>query len=630
MVAKKEKYPVLPLRDIVVYPKMIVPLFVGREKSINALQEVVDKDQNIILTTQKDAAIEDPTSNDVYHVGTIGTVLQLLRLPDGTVKVLIEGLERVKIDKFYNTKSFMEANITILPEIENNNQELEALVRAVLSQFEEYVKLSKKTPPEVLVAVNQIEDYSKLADTIASHLALKIPEKQALLEGTTLSERFEQILGFMDAEITMLEVENRIKNRVKKQMEKSQKEYYLNEQMKAIQKELGDGDDDAEIAEYMKKIENTKLSKEAKEKALAEVKKLKSMSSMSAEATVVRNYLDWMLDIPWKKRSKVNKDLSKAMEILEEDHYGLEEVKERIVEYLAVQSRADKVKGPILCLVGPPGVGKTSLGKSIARATGRSFVRASLGGMRDEAEIRGHRRTYIGSMPGKIIKGMKKAATSNPLFLLDEIDKKVGLANTVVFLTSTGYFKGEAKESPIYNIPSGEFYPRRAVSLLNVYLMALYGQGDWVIGYQNRQIFLNRKLIKERDVDADEMRNRAASFLIQMTGVQDVYTSQRLLLSNGTDRVAAMRNSYYPKLSGDLVLDLCPGWEVVYEDANDTREYVRVNAVPAPCFILAHDVKPVRITSPVRATAIAPTVSRLLRIRSPNGSADAPLPEIQY
>ena len=423
MVAKKEKYPVLPLRDIVVYPKMIVPLFVGREKSINALQEVVDKDQNIILTTQKDAAIEDPTSSDVYHVGTIGTVLQLLRLPDGTVKVLIEGLERVKIDKFYNTKSFMEANVTILPEIENNNQELEALVRAVLSQFEEYVKLSKKTPPEVLVAVNQIEDYSKLADTIASHLALKIPEKQALLEGTTLSERFEQILGFMDAEITMLEVENRIKNRVKKQMEKSQKEYYLNEQMKAIQKELGDGDDDAEIAEYMKKIENTKLSKEAKEKALAEVKKLKSMSSMSAEATVVRNYLDWMLDIPWKKRSKVNKDLSKAMEILEEDHYGLEEVKERIVEYLAVQSRADKVKGPILCLVGPPGVGKTSLGKSIARATGRSFVRASLGGMRDEAEIRGHRRTYIGSMPGKIIKGMKKAATSNPLFLLDEIDK---------------------------------------------------------------------------------------------------------------------------------------------------------------------------------------------------------------
>lgn len=423
MVAKKEKYPVLPLRDIVVYPKMIVPLFVGREKSINALQEVVDTDQNIILTTQKDAAVEDPGADDIYHTGTIGTVLQLLRLPDGTVKVLIEGLERVKIDKLYNNKNYMEANVTILPDIQEDSSELEGVVRAVLSQFEEYVKLSKKTPPEVLMAVNQIEDYSKLADTIASHLALKIADKQALLEGATLNERFEKILGFMDAEITLLEVENKIKNRVKKQMEKSQKEYYLNEQMKAIQKELGDGDEDAEIAEYVKKIENTKLSKEAKEKALAEVKKLRSMSAMSAEATVVRNYLDWILDIPWKKRSKVNKDLSKAMDVLEKDHYGLDEVKERIVEYLAVQSRADKIKGPILCLVGPPGVGKTSLGKSIAKATGRSFVRASLGGMRDEAEIRGHRRTYIGSMPGKIVKGMKKAGTSNPLFLLDEIDK---------------------------------------------------------------------------------------------------------------------------------------------------------------------------------------------------------------
>lgn len=423
MVAKKEKYPVLPLRDIVVYPKMIVPLFVGREKSINALQEVVDTDQNIILTTQKDAAVEDPGADDIYHTGTIGTVLQLLRLPDGTVKVLIEGLERVKIDKLYNNKNYMEANVTILPDIQEDSSELEGVVRAVLSQFEEYVKLSKKTPPEVLMAVNQIEDYSKLADTIASHLALKIADKQALLEGSTLNERFEKILGFMDAEITLLEVENKIKNRVKKQMEKSQKEYYLNEQMKAIQKELGDGDEDAEIAEYVKKIENTKLSKEAKEKALAEVKKLRSMSAMSAEATVVRNYLDWILDIPWKKRSKVNKDLSKAMDVLEKDHYGLDEVKERIVEYLAVQSRADKIKGPILCLVGPPGVGKTSLGKSIAKATGRSFVRASLGGMRDEAEIRGHRRTYIGSMPGKIVKGMKKAGTSNPLFLLDEIDK---------------------------------------------------------------------------------------------------------------------------------------------------------------------------------------------------------------
>ena len=420
---KKEKYPVLPLRDIVVYPKMIVPLFVGREKSIRALQTVVDNDQNIVLTTQKDAAIDNPEEKDVYKVGTLGTVLQLLRLPDGTVKVLIEGLERVKIDKIYNNDEYMAANITIMPEADEENGELEAMVRAVLAQFEEYVKLSKKTAPEVLVAVNQIEDKVKLADTIASHLSLKIADKQALLEGATIAERFEKILGFMDAEITMLEVENRIRNRVKKQMEKSQKEYYLNEQMKAIQKELGDGEEDSEISEYMKKIKKTHLSKEAKDKALAEVRKLKNMSVMSAEATVVRNYLDWLLDIPWKKRSKVNKDIKKAMDILEDDHYGLDKVKERIVEYLAVQARADKVKGPILCLVGPPGVGKTSLGKSIAKATGRSFVRASLGGMRDEAEIRGHRRTYIGSMPGKIIKGMKKAGTSNPLFLLDEIDK---------------------------------------------------------------------------------------------------------------------------------------------------------------------------------------------------------------
>lgn len=424
MVEKKDIYPVLPLRDIVVYPKMVVPLFVGREKSIRALQSAVDNDKNVILLTQKDPGIEEPTDDDVYQVGTIGTVLQLLRLPDGTVKVLIEGLERVKINKFIENEDFLEAEATLLPENNNvSDVELEALVRAVLSQFEEYVKLSKKIPPEVLVAVNQIEDYSKLADTIASHLTLKIADKQELLEGKTLKDRFEKILGFMDAEVTLLEVENKIKSRVKKQMEKSQKEYYLNEQMKAIQKELGDGDEENEISEYTKKIERTKLSKEAREKALSEVKKLKTMSAMSSEATVVRNYLDWLLGIPWKKRSKVNKDLAKAQAILEKDHYGLEKVKERIIEYLAVQSRADKVKGPILCLVGPPGVGKTSLGKSIARATGRSFVRASLGGMRDEAEIRGHRRTYIGSMPGKIIKGMKKAATSNPLFLLDEIDK---------------------------------------------------------------------------------------------------------------------------------------------------------------------------------------------------------------
>ena len=423
MLMNKETYPILPLRDIVVYPKMIVPLFVGREKSIKALQQAIDNDQNIVLATQKEAAVEDPKPEDIFKVGTLGTVVQLVRLPDGTVKVLVEGLERVKIDDFIMADGFMQVDVEILAEDNVHDVETEALSRAVLSQFEEYVKLSKKVPPEVLVSVSQIEDYNKLADTIASHLSLKINEKQALLEGKTLKDRFNKILEFMDAEITLLEVENKIKSRVKKQMEKSQKEYYLNEQMRAIQKELGDGDEESEIDAYMQKIEKTKLSKEAREKALAEVKKLKTMSMMSAEATVVRNYLDWLLDIPWHKRSKVNKDLKKAAEILDADHYGLEKVKERIIEYLAVQSRADKVKGPILCLFGPPGVGKTSLGKSIARATGRSFVRTSLGGMRDEAEIRGHRRTYIGSMPGKIIKGMKKAGTSNPLFLLDEIDK---------------------------------------------------------------------------------------------------------------------------------------------------------------------------------------------------------------
>ncbi len=419
----KETYPILPLRDIVVYPKMIVPLFVGREKSIKALQTAIDNDQHIVLATQKDAAIEDPTPEDIFDVGTLGTVVQLVRLPDGTVKVLVEGLERVKIENFEQADGFMKVIVEVLQEDDAHGIEVEALARAVVSQFEEYVKLSKKVPPEVLVSVSQIEDYNKLADTIASHLSLKIEQKQALLEARTLKDRFHKILELMDSEITLLEVENKIKSRVKKQMEKSQKEYYLNEQMRAIQKELGDGDEESEINAYMTKIEKTKLSKEAKEKALAEVKKLKSMSMMSAEATVVRNYLDWLLDIPWHKRSKVNKDLKKAAEILDADHYGLEKVKERILEYLAVQNRADKVKGPILCLFGPPGVGKTSLGKSIARATGRNFVRASLGGMKDEAEIRGHRRTYIGSMPGKIIKGMKKAGTSNPLFLLDEIDK---------------------------------------------------------------------------------------------------------------------------------------------------------------------------------------------------------------
>ena len=422
MAVKKEKYPALPLRDIVVYPKMIVPLFVGREKSIRALQEAVDKELNVVLVTQKDAAVEEATPDNVFHVGTLGSVLQLLKLPDGTLKVLIEGVERVKIESFTDNTEFMEVLASKLPVSQKDDIEIEALSRAVISQFEEYVKLSKKIPPEVLISLNQIDDWGKMADTIASHLSLKIADKQALLEAATLKNRFEKLLAFLNSEITMLEVENRIKSRVKKQMEKSQKEYYLNEQMKAIQKELGDTEDE-ELAEYMKKISKTKLSKEAKEKALSEVKKLKSMSPMSSEATVVRNYLDWVLGIPWKKPSKVKKDLHEAMEILDADHYGLEKVKERIIEYLAVQSRADKVKGPILCLVGPPGVGKTSLGRSIAKATGRNFVRASLGGMRDEAEIRGHRRTYIGSMPGKIIKGMKKAGTSNPLFLLDEIDK---------------------------------------------------------------------------------------------------------------------------------------------------------------------------------------------------------------
>ena len=406
--------PVLPLRDTVVFPKMIIPLFVGRVKSINALQRVSDTNGHIVLATQKKADLEDPKADDIYKIGTLGNILQMLKLPDGTVKVLVEGVERIKIENFFDNGEYLSAQIKSFPEdAEENFVEQEALMRAVISQFEEYVKSSKKLSPDVLSAVHQIEDYSKLADTIASHMALKVEDKQALLEAKDLQARFEKLLEVIDSEIALIEVENKIRDRVKKQMEKSQKEYYLNEQMKAIQKELNDGDEEDEIAAYMKKIKNTHLSKEAREKAQA----------MSSEATVVRNYLDWLLDIPWKKKSKVNKDLAKAMEILEHDHYGLEKVKERIVEYLAVRSRADKIKGPILCLVGPPGVGKTSLGQSIARATGRNFVRASLGGMRDEAEIRGHRRTYIGSMPGKIIQSMKKAGTSNPLFLLDEIDK---------------------------------------------------------------------------------------------------------------------------------------------------------------------------------------------------------------
>ncbi|NKB22000.1 MAG: endopeptidase La [Alphaproteobacteria bacterium] len=417
-------FPVLPLRDIVVFPHMIVPLFVGREKSVRALEDVMKDDKQILLVTQKNAGDDDPKPDDIYTVGTVGTVLQLLKLPDGTVKVLVEGTQRAMISGFSDNEEFFEATAELLPDSDDNPEEHEALARSVISQFEQYIKLNKKIPPEVLVSLNQIEESSKLADTVASHLALKISEKQELLELSTITERLEREYSLMEAEIGVLQVEKRIRNRVKRQMEKTQREYYLNEQMKAIQKELGEGEDGRdEAGEIEEKIEKTKLSKEAKEKATAELKKMRAMSPMSAEATVVRNYLDWILSIPWKERSRVKKDLKFAENILNRDHCGLEKVKERILEYLAVQQRVGKVKGPILCLVGPPGVGKTSLGKSIASATGRNFVRISLGGVRDEAEIRGHRRTYIGSMPGKIIQGMKKAKKSNPLFLLDEIDK---------------------------------------------------------------------------------------------------------------------------------------------------------------------------------------------------------------
>jgi len=403
---------------------MIVPLFVGREKSVKALEDVMKDDKQILLVTQKNASQDDPTPSDIYTVGTVGTVLQLLKLPDGTVKVLVEGNHRARIRRFTDNPDFFQVYADELEEVEEDQQELEALGRAVVTQFEQYIKLNKKIPAEVLISINQIEEPSKLADTVAQHLTLKIADKQQLLEAESALERLERVYAFMEGEISVLQVEKRVRNRVKRQMEKTQREYYLNEQLKAIQKELGETEDGRdELSELEQKIRSTKLSKEAKEKAEAELKKLRSMSPMSAEATVVRNYLDWMLSIPWKKPTKTKKDLRVAQKVLDDDHYGLEKVKERILEYLAVQNRTDKVKGPILCLVGPPGVGKTSLGKSIARATGRNFVRMSLGGVRDEAEIRGHRRTYIGSMPGKVIQGMKKAKSSNPLFLLDEIDK---------------------------------------------------------------------------------------------------------------------------------------------------------------------------------------------------------------
>ena len=416
-------YPVLPLRDIVVFPHMIVPLFVGREKSIKALEEVMRSDTFILLATQKNASDDDPATDQIFEVGTLASVLQLLKLPDGTVKVLVEGATRAKVSKYSDRDEYYEADATPIADDVGEKVEAEAMARSVVTEFENYVKLNKKVSPEVVGVIQQIEDYAKLADTVASHLAVKIPDKQDILETPSVTARLEKVLGLMESEISVLQVEKRIRTRVKRQMEKTQREYYLNEQMKAIQKELGDEEGKDELAELEDKIKKTKLSKEAREKAQHELKKLRQMSPMSAEATVVRNYLDWLLSIPWGKKGKVKKDLTAAETILDADHYGLEKVKERIVEYLAVQQRANKLTGPILCLVGPPGVGKTSLGKSIAKATGREFVRVSLGGVRDEAEIRGHRRTYIGSMPGKIIQSMRKAKSSNPLFLLDEIDK---------------------------------------------------------------------------------------------------------------------------------------------------------------------------------------------------------------
>ena len=417
--------PVLPLRDIVVFPHMVVPLFVGRDKSVKALEKVMTGDKRIMLITQKSASVDDPKKDDLFDFGTIANVLQLLKLPDGTVKVLVEGLQRASINMFTDNEDYLVSNIDLIDENnDSSDKKLRAISKSITDLFDKYVNLNKKIPPEVLGTINEIDDLAKLSDTIASHLSIKLSDKQEILEAIDLTERFEKIMNFIQAELDVMQVEKKIRGRVKNQMEKTQREYYLNEQMKAIQKELGEGDDGKDdIQEYEEKIENTKLSKEAKEKCYSEIKKLKSMSPMSAESSVIRNYLDWILTIPWGKKTKVKKDIKFAESGLNEDHYGLEKVKERILEYLAVQQRIKKMKGPILCLVGAPGVGKTSLGKSIARATGRKFVRMSLGGVRDEAEIRGHRRTYIGSLPGKVLQMMKKAGSSNPLFLLDEIDK---------------------------------------------------------------------------------------------------------------------------------------------------------------------------------------------------------------
>ena len=416
--------PVLPLRDVVVYPHMVIPLFVGREKSIRALDGAMETDKRIMLVAQRSAAMDDPEIADIYEIGTVATILQMLKLPDGTVKVLVEGLERARVLRYAETDARFMAEIEELGTESVSERESEVLGRSVLGQFDQYVKLNSKIPPEVLSSLASIDDVGRLADTIAAHMALKVDERQSLLEALAVRDRLERLMGIMETEIDLLQVERRVRGRVKRQMEKSQREYYLNEQMKAIQKELGELDDvPNEVEELGRKIESSGMHAEAKKKAAGELNKLKMMSPMSAEATVVRNYIEWLVAMPWKKRSKISRDLHAAEQVLEEDHYGLEKVKERILEYLAVQQRVDKLKGPILCLVGPPGVGKTSLGRSIARATNRKFVRMSLGGVRDEAEIRGHRRTYIGSMPGKIIQNLSKVGTRNPLFLLDEIDK---------------------------------------------------------------------------------------------------------------------------------------------------------------------------------------------------------------
>ena len=416
--------PVLALRDVVVYPHMVIPLFVGREKSIKCLEAAMDNDKQIFLVAQKDASVDDPSTDDIYQTGTIATVLQLLKLPDGTVKVLVEGTQRAKIEEFLVTDDYFLAEAEYIPSEDVDEQEQDVLVRSAVNQFEGYVKLNKKIPPEVLTSVSGIDEAARLADTMAAHMPIKVPEKQKVLEINNVTERLEYLMALMEGEIDLLQVEKKIRSRVKKQMEKSQREYYLNEQMKAIQKELGELDDVPDEFEALKKrISEAKMPKEAEEKATAELNKLKMMSPMSAEATVVRSYIDTMINVPWRKRSKVKKDLSGAQKVLDADHYGLEKVKDRIIEYLAVQQRTNKLKGPILCLVGPPGVGKTSLGQSIARSTGRKYVRMALGGVRDEAEIRGHRRTYIGSMPGKLIQSMSKVGVKNPLFLLDEIDK---------------------------------------------------------------------------------------------------------------------------------------------------------------------------------------------------------------